>query len=79
MADKPTAPRGAVLQFEIDRKRFLDKESFISSGHDDSPQKRLYAIAKTAVTDTIWKGGTFVLVVTPDKVTMVQRPDAEDL
>lgn len=72
--------RGAVLQFEIDRKRFANKDTFCSdSSIGESPSGRIYAMAKTAACDTIFRGGTFVLVVTPDKITMVQRPDAEEI
>ena len=72
-------PRGAVLQFEIDRTRWSNKESFNATAYGETPYQRLYAMAKTAVCDTIHKGGTFVLVATPDKITMVQRPDAEEI
>jgi len=72
--------RGAVLQFEIDRKRWNDDASFnVAKYSSETPYDRLYAMAKTAVCDTIFKGGTFVLVATDDKITMVQRPDAEDM
>lgn len=40
---------------------------------------RLRYIARTALNDTIRHGGTFVLVAGPDKITMVQRPDAEEI
>lgn len=73
------APHGAVLQFEIDRKRWAETSSFNTAAYGEKPYDRLYAMAKTAVCDTIHMGGTFVLVATPDKITMVQRPDAEDL
>jgi hypothetical protein len=73
-----TGKRGAVLQFEIDRKRWIDTESF-HGGYKETAAERLYAMAKTAVCDTIHLGGTFVLVATPNKITMVQRPDAEEL
>lgn len=73
--------RGAVLQFEIDRRRWLN-----TSGHDfsansvgEKPGERLRHMVRTAAADTLANGGTFVLVVTPDKVTMIQRPDAEEI
>lgn len=68
--------RGAVLQFEIDRKRMSNYS------HDpglEVPHKRLAHLAHTAMLDTINNGGTFVLVVTEAKITMVQRPDADPL
>lgn len=70
----------AVLQFEANRKRLSSKESFVSDTAGlDSPDKRLLAIGFTAVKDTLRNGGTFVLIVTDETVTMVQRADAEDL
>jgi hypothetical protein len=74
------APRGAVFQFEIDRKRFLDRDSFqCERTVGETPVGRIEAIAKTAVVDTLRHGGTFIIVVTDDKITMVQRPDAEEI
>jgi hypothetical protein len=72
--------RGAVLQFEIDRKRWLSVAGVdIASKYSDEKQfDRLHYIARTAISDTIRNGGTFVLVASADKITMVQRPDAED-
>lgn len=70
----------ALLQFEIDRKRWKGTaESFSGMNSSDGPMQRLYHMAKTAACDTLYRGGTFVLVVTDDKVTMVQRDDTEDL
>lgn len=75
------AARGAVIQFEIDRKRWNSTAgtTFQQSTFGETAAGRLYAVARTAVTDTLSHGGTFVLVATPDKVTMVQRPDAEEI
>lgn len=71
---------GAVLQFEIDRKRWAETDTVHrSGGYADTPDRRLETIAKLAVGDTLRSGGTFVLVVTADKITMVQRPEAEEL
>ena len=36
-------------------------------------------IAKEAMEDTFERGGTFVLIVDPEKVTIVQRRDAEKI
>lgn len=74
--------RGAVLQFEIDRERWKDSApSFFSENEftTKNPIDRIYAMAKTAVCDTIHRGGTFVLVASPSKITMIQRPDAEEI
>lgn len=86
MASTIIAPRGSVLQFEVDTKRFVQTEqdgSFHQGskayGSNSTPWNRLYAMAKTAVCDTIVNGGTFVLVMDKGKLTMIQRPDAEPL
>lgn len=76
------APRGAVMQFEIDIERWkaTNKTTFqLSNGISETPMQRIYALAKTAASDVIYRGGTFVLVVTNTKITMVQRPDAEEI
>lgn len=79
MTDKKT--RGAVLQFEIDRKRWYGTSTSDVSRElsGESQEGRLKCLARTALNDTIRNGGTFVMVVTPDKITVVQRPDAEEL
>lgn len=76
---KPKGERGAVLQLEIDRARWLGVASADIAGKysDEKQIDRLHYIARTAISDTIRNGGTFVLVASPDKITMVQRPDAE--
>lgn len=68
----------AVLQFEIDRTRWLNPNAadLVSKG-GETPMERLRYLASTAMRDTIRNGGTFVLVATEDKITMVQRADAE--
>lgn len=73
---KPKSDRGALLQFECDRNRM---KGYSSKPGIESPSDRIYHIAHCAAWDTIQNGGTFVLVVTPDKITMVQRPEAESL
>lgn len=80
MAKPPIKQAGAVLQFEIDRKRWAaTKDVSFNGKFDEKPYDRLYNMAKTAVCDTIYNGGTFVMVVTADKITMVQRIEAEDI
>jgi hypothetical protein len=73
----------AILQFEIDRKRWNGVAENDFSKHanytDEGPAARLKYIARTAINDTIRNGGTFVLVASADKITMIQRPDAEEL
>lgn len=73
--------RGAVLQFEIDRGRWAETKGTTFSGNfaSETPMDRLYAMAKSAACDTIFRGGTFVLVVSATKITMIQRPEAEDI
>lgn len=68
--------RGAILQFEVDVARVKDFDSAIGL---ERPFHRIYNIAQGAAWDTIKNGGTFVLVVTTKKITMVQRPDAEEI
>ena len=44
----------------------------------ETPMERFYFMARTAVADVVRNGGTFVLVASETKLTMVQRPEAED-
>lgn len=73
--------RGAVLQFEIDRRRWLGTNPHDMAGKysSETMPERLEYIARTAISDTLRHGGTFVMVVADDKITMVQRPDAEQI
>lgn len=71
--------RGAVLQFEADKKRLSASGDTFHGAYNEKPWDRIYNMAKTAACDTVRNGGTFVLVVSADKITMVQRPDAEEL
>jgi hypothetical protein len=81
MTEAAKSKRGAVLQFEIDRERWHATEDHFSVDQysGESPGGRLFGMVKTAAIDTIRNGGTFVLVVTDEKITMIQRPDAEDI
>lgn len=74
------APKNdAVLQIEIDTKRFAKtkEDASFSGEHGDTPWKRIYHIAKTAVCDTIYNGGTFVLTRDGNVLTLVQRAGVE--
>lgn len=73
------ATRGAVLQFEISREWWnkLHLTQLVSS--QENALQRLYSMASSAACDVIRNGGTFVLVVSEKKITMVQRPDAEEI
>lgn len=66
--------RGAVLQFECTRERL---RGYSADPGLEKPTDRIYHMAHAAAWDTIKNGGTFVLVVSADKITMIQRPDAE--
>lgn len=71
--------RGAVLQFEISREWWNALHHIQLLGSNDGARHRLFALASTACSDVLRNGGTFVLVVGKEKITMVQRPDAEDV
>ena len=66
----------AVLQFEIDRKRVeaFPRDDSLATGAAKWKYERLL---QAAMYDTLANGGTFVLVVSPDKITAIQREDAE--
>lgn len=68
----------AVLQFEIDRKRVdgYERDSVSSEG---SAKWKYQRLLRHALDDTLRNGGTFVLVVSKDKITAVQRPEAEEI
>lgn len=68
----------AILQFEIDRKR-VDAYERDCSLAEGSPKWKYRRLLQHALYDTLINGGTFVLVVSDDKITAVQRPDAEAL
>ena len=71
-----------VLQFEIDLKRWGETEGTTFNPDkysSESPSGRLYGIIKTAACDTLHNGGTLVLVVTPEKVTIVQRSEVDEI
>lgn len=68
--------RGAVLQFECDWQRVRD---YSASPGLENPKDRIFHLAHCAAWDTLQRGGTFVLVVGNGKVTMIQRPYAEEI
>lgn len=74
MADKI-----AVFQFECDRKRWQSGPFVPAFSIGENSLMRLKAMAQTAAIDTLLNGGTFVMVVTATKVTMIQRADAEEI
>lgn len=79
MTDEQTTPRGAVLQLELDRKRLGKYPDSPHYGEHNKGPWKWRGLLHQAVDDVLANGGTLVLVATPDKVTVVQRPDAEDL
>lgn len=76
MAKSKGDERVAVLQFECDWTRVKD---YSTTPGLEKPKDRIYHLAHCAAWDVLMNGGTFVLVVGNGKVTMIQRPDAEDL
>lgn len=67
--------RGAILQFECEWQRVRD---YSATPGLEKPKDRIYHLAHCAAWDTLQNGGTFVLVVGNGKITMIQRPDADD-
>lgn len=80
MADSK-ASRGAVLQFEFDVARMKSMTRETSSGTNTT--KRPYSLSldvvRGALQDVIENGGTLVVVVGDKTITVVQRPDADNL
>jgi len=70
--------RDAILQFEIDRRRVANYPRS-SSAPEGAPEWKWGMLARAALSDTLRNGGTFVVVVTDAKVTIIQRDTAEDL
>jgi hypothetical protein len=68
------------LQFEIDRQRVggYPKGDGLTADEQRAAWK-WKALAHQALADTFDNGGTFVVVASKEKVTIVQRPDAEEL
>lgn len=64
----------AVMQFEIDRERLSRYGDPVTAY---SARQVLHRLIRAAMVDTYDNGGTFVLVVTADKITVVQRADGE--
>lgn len=81
MTAKKPADRGAVVQFEFDRARVKSMSRETTTGINTT--KRPYFLAleiiRGALQDTFENGGTLVVVVGEEKVTVVQRPDVEEL
>jgi len=71
--------KDAVIQFEIDRGAWTrlnpSNEKHILT---NSPDVLLMDLCQMWVKDTIRNWGTFVLVVSEEKITVVQRPWSEE-
>lgn len=71
--------RGAVMQFEFDRARIRAMKRETSRVTNETVNIHVHDVIRGALQDVLDNGGTLVLVATENKVTIVQRPDAEDL
>lgn len=69
----------ALLQFEIDRKRLSGYANFFDRGGQHTPIQHIYQLANTALLDTFDNCGTLVIVVSKEKITIVQRAEADDV
>ena len=70
--------RGAVMQIEFDRQR-VGRMSHKFEYNRYTVPDALWHVALGCVEDVMQNGGTFVLVASNEKFTLVQRPDAEDI
>lgn len=71
--------RGAVLQFEFDKKRLRAMKRETRRYETESVNIHAHDVIRGCMEDVFENGGTLVVVVSPEKITVVQRPDAEDL
>jgi len=71
--------RGAVLQFELDRKRVAAYPIDDSYHEGKTAPWKWRGIIHQAVNDVLENGGTLVVVADKETVTVVQRPDTERL
>jgi len=67
----------AILQLEIDRQRVAayPRDGSLAEG---GPVWKYERLLQAALYDTLRNGGTLVLIVGSDKITAIQRDDAED-
>jgi hypothetical protein len=78
MANK--SDRGAVMQFEFDRERILAMKRKAARGTAEiTVNVSAHDVIRGALQDVFDNGGTLVVVVNTNKITVVQRPDAEEL
>jgi hypothetical protein len=78
MTDKKDR-RGAVMQFEFDRSRVRAMSRITERYSKTNANVTAHDVIRAALQDVFDNGGTLVVVVGEEKITVVQRPDAEDL
>jgi len=72
--------RAAVIQFEFDRKRIRAMSRTTPANYSPTGANyQSHEIIRDALQDVFDNGGTLVVVVSAEKITVVQRPEAEDL
>lgn len=71
--------RGAVMQFEFDKKRIRAMTRETRRIETESVNVHAHDVIRGCLQDVFDNGGTLVVVVGPEKITVVQRPDAEEL
>ena len=71
--------RGAVLQFEFDRRRIVAMSSKTTRYKEETVNIHAHDVIRGALQDVFDNGGTLVVVVSDKKITVVQRPDAADI
>ena len=72
--------RGTVMQFEFDRDRVREMKRTVSFGTGTvSVNEGVHLVIRGALQDVLDHGGTLVVVADTKKVTVVQRPEAEEL
>lgn len=70
----------AILQLEAGQTilRRFGKSAELTYGQAHTPLQHIYNLACAALIDTCNNGGTFVMVVSDEKITLVQHDDAKD-
>lgn len=68
----------AVLQIELDRERVGEYPDFGGYGPESKSNWKAHNLLSQALWDTINNGGTFVVQVTAETITAVQRDATGD-
>lgn len=71
--------RGAVMQFEFDKRRLRAMTRETRRYETENVNTHAHDVIRGCLQDVFENGGTLVVVVSDDKMTVVQRPDAEEL